>query len=188
MIALVFGGSACGKSAFAERLLSACPGAPRYYAACMEPYGEEAEERIRRHRALRAGKGVLTVEAQRNLSALSLPAGCAVLLECLGTLTANELFSPGASEESALRAIRSGLDFLEERCASVVLVGNDVFADGVAYEEGTAAYLRVLAAVQRESARRAALVAEIVCGLPIIHKGSPELFGVSLSGKERLSP
>lgn len=188
MIALVYGGSACGKSAWAERLLTACSGAPKYYAACMEPFGEEAFERIRRHRAMRAGKGFETVEAQRNLSSLPLPSGCAVLLECLGTLTANELFSPGASPESALVSLRDGLSFLARQAETLVVVGNDVFADRVSYDESTQTYLRVLAAVQRELAEQADLVAEIVCGLPVIHKGSPEQFGLSSTGKEITVP
>ena len=188
MIALVYGGSACGKSAWAERLLTACSGAPKYYAACMEPFGEEAFERIRRHRAMRAGKGFETVEAQRILSSLPLPSGCAVLLECLGTLTANELFSPGTSPESALVSLRDGLSFLARQAETLVVVGNDVFADGVSYDESTQTYLRVLAAVQRELAEQADLVAEIVCGLPVIHKGSPEQFGLSSTGKEITVP
>ncbi len=188
MTALVYGGSACGKSAFAERLLAACPGAPKYYAACMEPSGEEAFERIRRHRALRAGKGFATVEAQRSLASLPLPPGCAVLLECLGTLTANELFAPGATPESALASLRGGLSFLARQAETLIVVGNDVFADGMDYGEGTRTYLRVLAAVQRELAQEADFVAEIVCGLPIVHKGAPELFGPSCSGKETAAP
>ena len=68
------------------------------------------------------------------------------------------------------------------------MVGNDVFADGVSYDESTQTYLRVLAAVQRELAEQADLVAEIVCGLPVIHKGSPEQFGLSSTGKEITVP
>lgn len=188
MIALVYGGSACGKSAWAERLLAACPGTPKIYAACMEPSGEEAFERIRRHRALRAGKGFETVEAQRKLASLPLPAGCAVLLECLGTLTANELFSPGATPESALAALRGGLSSLARRTETLIVVGNDVFADGVAYDEGTRTYLRVLAEIQRELAGQADLVLEVVCGLPLVHKGPRDFPGLSQNGKEPAAP
>ena len=57
MVTLVTGGSASGKSAYAEGLVLESPARPRVYAAAMEPFGEEARRRIERHRQLRAGKG-----------------------------------------------------------------------------------------------------------------------------------
>lgn len=169
---LLYGGSACGKSALAEALLLKSPGEPRIYAATMEPWGPEAQQRIRRHRAMRAEKGFQTVEAQRGLKSLALPQGCAVLLECLGNLAANELFAPGATGESALQAMLAGVRSLARRAETLVMVGNDVFADGVPYQGGTAAYLHLLAEAQARLAAEADAVAEVVCGIPILHKGS----------------
>ena len=62
MITLLTGGSACGKSYYAEA--SAVSAAkrlkvPLYYVATMLPYGEEGEKRIRRHREQRKSKGFL---------------------------------------------------------------------------------------------------------------------------------
>ena len=44
----------------------------RFYVACMEVYGEEGRRKVERHRALRAGKGFVTLERPRGLSGLSL--------------------------------------------------------------------------------------------------------------------
>ena len=65
MVALVIGGSGSGKSAWAEELacsLRAREGGPLLYLAAMDPAGEEGRRRVERHRALRAGKGFLTLE------------------------------------------------------------------------------------------------------------------------------
>ncbi len=61
MIALVTGGAASGKSAFAERLATALPG-PHTYIATMRHGDAETEARIDRHRSMREGKGFTTVE------------------------------------------------------------------------------------------------------------------------------
>ena len=109
MTALVFGGAASGKSGWAEDLICALPRTgPLIYLATMEPWGGEAAARIGRHKALRAGKGFsCTVERPRDLAGWAPPAGSAVLLEDLGNLAANELFSGGAFDpEGAYRRIR----------------------------------------------------------------------------------
>lgn len=170
---LVLGGSASGKSELAEQLaLEAGPG-PRFYVATMEPYGEEGQRRVERHRQLRAGKGFTTIERYTDLKGLLLPSPGVVLLECLGNLAANELFSPaGAGEAGALEAVLAGIEQLRLRCASLVVVSNDVFADGVdQYEPSTRQWMLLMAQANRQLARQADRVCEAVCGLPLWHKG-----------------
>ena len=70
MLRLIIGGSASGKSEYAERLVCSLPG-KRIYAATMEPFGEEGRERIARHRKLREGRGFVTVEVPRELGVLA---------------------------------------------------------------------------------------------------------------------
>ena len=55
MMILIVGGAGSGKSAFAEDLLIKLSGdkMSRFYIATMEPYGEEAAARIRKHREAR---------------------------------------------------------------------------------------------------------------------------------------
>ncbi len=93
MFTLVIGGSASGKSDYAERHVLAMEAeGPRIYIATMEPFGEEARARIERHHAMRRDRGFETIECYRNAGKLVLPEGANVLLEDLGNLTANELF------------------------------------------------------------------------------------------------
>ncbi len=61
MMALVTGGAASGKSAFAEQLALSLPG-PHAYVATMRHGDGETEARIARHRDMRAGKGFVTIE------------------------------------------------------------------------------------------------------------------------------
>ena len=171
----LFGGSASGKSAAAEELAGAGPG-PRFYIATMEPYGEDGRRRIARHRQMRADKGFETIERYTDLENLILPAKGTPVLECLGNLAANEMFSPaGAGPEGALGAILRGVEQLRRQCARLIVVGNDVFSDGVEqYEPSTRQWIAVMAQAHRQLARQADRVCETVCGIPLWQKGAAE--------------
>lgn len=174
MFTLVIGGAASGKSEYAEGLILASPFMPRYYIATMEPFGAEGQARIARHRELRRGKGFETVERYTGLAGLRLPERGAALLECLGNLTANELYSPtgAGTEEGAAQAVIEGVEALLPQCAELVVVSNEVFSGGRDYAGDTDSYLRALAAVNRALAQRADRVCEAVCGIPYWHKGA----------------
>ena len=69
-----------------------------------------------------------------------------MLLEDLGNLAANELYSPaGAGEEGALDAILEGIGKLRAQCRALVVVSNEIFAGGRDYAPGTEAYLSLMA-------------------------------------------
>lgn len=172
MLTLVIGGSASGKSEFAEGLILQSSARPRVYLATMEPFGPEGAARVARHRAMRAEKGFVTVERYTDLAGAEVPEGCAALLECMGNLTANELYSPNGAGEDAESAILRGIDRLLARCADLVVVSNEVFTGGQDYAGDTGRYLQVLAAVDRAVAQRADRVAEVVCGQVIWYKGA----------------
>ena len=177
MLALVTGGSGSGKSAWAEGL--ACAGAcgPKYYLATMYPGGAEAQTRIARHRALRAGKGFETIECPLTLPARQLGADDTALLECLSNWVANRMFTPGAPPpEVCLETLWGELEGLIAACGRLVVVSNEIFSDGVCYDADTMAYLRLLGGLNRRLARRADLAAEVVCGIPIALKGTLPTF------------
>ena len=69
MNTLVIGGSGSGKSEYAESLLCGCQN--KIYIAAMQPFGEEAEVRIARHRELRAEKDFVTLERYTKVGVLS---------------------------------------------------------------------------------------------------------------------
>lgn len=99
MIYLVTGGSGSGKSAYAEAMVMQSGGRKRYYLATMEVFGEEGKKKVERHKKLREGKGMITIERPRGLLGLVLDEGeNTVLLECMANLAANELFGGECTE------------------------------------------------------------------------------------------
>ncbi|MEG2676667.1 MAG: bifunctional adenosylcobinamide kinase/adenosylcobinamide-phosphate guanylyltransferase [Oscillospiraceae bacterium] len=170
MTALVIGASASGKSEYAEALALKF-GLPRYYIATMQPFGEEGEKRILRHRLMREGKGFFTIERYLDIGALKLPQRGTALLECVGNLVANELFSSGGSRENTVESIIGGISALEKQCENLIIVTNDIFSDGIEYDSETESYIKALGLVNSKTACICNLAVEIVCGIPIAVKG-----------------
>lgn len=172
-IILITGGAASGKSAHAERILCQLEPKNRLYLATMQPFGEDAAFRIARHHTLRAGKGFETVERYVDLAALSLPhAYDGILLEDLGNLLANELYAPDGAHENAVSAILAGITALQKQCHTLVIVSNEIFDDGIAYDTQMQPYLQGLASLHLEIAAQAQQAAQSVCGILVTYKGS----------------
>lgn len=174
MLVVVTGGAASGKSELAEHIIcQLAEGKPMLYVAAMEPHGKEAQQRIARHRALRAGKGFTTLEHAKRFDILTAPVGyAAALFECMSNALANELFSPDGAGENWKQSIVTGIQTLCAACEHVVIVTNDIFTDGVTYDPSTMAYLHHLGELNRLFAQQADVVIESVCGIPVIRKGA----------------
>ncbi len=179
MMALVTGGASCGKSAYAESLCMES-GSNRIYLAAMRPFGDEGAARVRKHRAQRAGKGFITIECFEGLDAVLLDeriVGATILLECLGNVVANELFSAEGSascrdsERAAEDKLFAQICTLHRGCNRLVIVGNEVGADGICYAFETQAYQRVLGALSCRLAAECDYVVECVAGMPLVLKG-----------------
>jgi adenosylcobinamide kinase/adenosylcobinamide-phosphate guanylyltransferase len=93
-----------------------------------------------------------------------------VLLEDLGNLAANEMFSTG-SPRDPFDAVLRGIDALAAQCSRLVVVTDEIGNDGVLYDPATTAYLAALGALNRAVAARADAVFEVVAGIPIPLKG-----------------
>lgn len=181
MNVLVTGGSASGKSLWAETLALRLSG-PHIYVATMQSFGDAGARRVARHRAQRAGKGFVTVECPCNLAAFvadgMLPHGSSqgtALLEDVGNLVANELFDDAGRErfaEAAMTDALHGVEALAASCANVVAVTNEVGADGRAYDESTQRYIRCLGGVSNRVAAAFDVVVECVAGMPSVVKGA----------------
>lgn len=167
MIALVTGGSGSGKSAYAERLVKEISRENRVYLATMRVWDAESERRVERHRAQRAELGFRTVECPVNLDAAELDPESTVLLEDISNLVANEMFDAEGDVERLIPSLQR----LAGRCANLVMVGNDVFSDGGAYEASTLEYMRLLAKVNAAMAELADCGIEVVFSIPVIFKG-----------------
>ena len=109
MLTLVLGGAASGKSEYAESLVLKTA-LPRYYLATMQVWDAECAARVAKHRKMRARKQFTTVECPLHLEQVQLPARGTALLEDLGNLTANELYSPGGAGKHAARAVLDGVE------------------------------------------------------------------------------
>ena len=166
MIWLVTGGSGCGKSIWAEKLVRSLPAEKRIYLATMQVYDPESEKRVRRHRAQRANLGFRTVECEKNLSAARIEADSVVLLEDLVNLAANEMFDGGDPNR-----ILPDLQKLSKRCSHLIMVTNDLFSDGETYSSSVQEYLRCLAEINRQAAGLADHVIEVVYSIPVTLKG-----------------
>lgn len=184
MLYIVTGGSGSGKSEYAEeiavcRYRQAEDRGKLYYIAAMYPQDEECHKRIERHRKMRKEKGFSTIECYHHLNRITGNKRDVMLLECLSNLLANEMYQQegqikARGEEgilSAKEAILSPIFQLEKETGSVIVVTNEVFSDGMEYDAETQNYLRLLGILNRELAKKADGVIEVVCGIPLCRKG-----------------
>ena len=160
MLHIVYGGSASGKSSYAESFAMSLQGEGRLlYIATMYPYkwntteiDPETMQRIERHRAMRADKGFDTVECYRHVEHIVAKRQDVLLLECMSNLLANEMYLEQDSNDGGLaetmsevektgvgmsetlspvsKKIVQALVNLSTRVQDVVIVTNDVFSDG----------------------------------------------------------
>lgn len=189
MLHIVYGGSASGKSSYAESFAMSLQGEGRLlYIATMYPYkwntteiDPETMQRIERHRAMRADKGFDTAECYRHVEHIVAKRQDVLLLECMSNLLANEMYlEPDSNAGSDMAETMSpvsnkivqALIDLSTRVQELVIVTNDVFSDGgsLTYDESTREYVKNLAEINCALAREAATVTEVVCGIPVIVK------------------
>ncbi len=168
---LLIGGSKSGKSRLAQEFCLRLDG-ERYYWATMEPADGEDRARIARHREERAGCGFITIEQGRNLSAQAVPPDAAVLFDSVTALLSNEMFSSGGIDQSA--GERAGKELLEtsRRCRHFVCVCDDLWRDGMDYDDATRYYCRALAQICRRCAEEFDTVCEVTGGLVRCWKGA----------------
>lgn len=157
MITLVCGTSNSGKSDKAEALLSAAQAGHKYYIATMKVFDEAGEERVKKHRRKREGKGFITMEIPYHvdgaLKDIEKPEDSAVLLECVSNLAGNEMYDDperalphGASEneiEALADAVLEDIKILVKRTGEVIVVANIFPEDDDSYDDETKVYVRL---------------------------------------------
>ena len=104
---------------------------------------------VERHRNLRNGKGFFTIEQPVRISGAleKMEDGDrAVLLECISNLTANEMFSEkkAMTEIQVTENVIRDIKMLKEQTNHLVVVSNNVFEDGITYDETTTKYIQAM--------------------------------------------
>jgi adenosyl cobinamide kinase/adenosyl cobinamide phosphate guanylyltransferase len=158
----VLGGARSGKSAYAERVITALP-SPWIYVATAQAGDDEMRARIALHRARRDERWT-TVEAPIDIAAAIDAAGKQpVLIDCLTLWLTNLLLGEhdiGSRVESLDAALRA-------RDATTVLVANEVGL-GIVPDNALARAFRDWAGrVNQHFAARADSVVFMVAGLPM---------------------
>lgn len=137
-LVLVLGGARSGKSRFAVERIEAAS-LPRLFLATAEALDAEMEDRIRRHRAERAGPWRTIEEPLRIADVLRRETGQAILLDCLTLWLSNVMGnSPSAAIEAPIAEL---LDAFRERRNAVVVVSNEL-GSGVVPESALARAFR----------------------------------------------
>lgn len=196
MMVLVVGGSGSGKSSYAEKVTVSLAQesvkeitkpentslsdlelhtAKKYYLATMQVFDDEGGKMVERHRNLRNGKGFFTIEQPVRISGAleKMEDGDrAVLLECISNLTANEMFSEkkAMTEIQVTENVIRDIKMLKEQTNHLVVVSNNVFEDGITYDETTTKYIRAMGKINQKLAALADRVVEVVEGIPVIIK------------------
>lgn len=125
-----------------------------------------------------------------------LKTGRSALLECMSNLVANEMFPPvdvfgmqaaEAKKETlddpenmkdydtaqisrVSKKVLKEVSILSENVAELVIVTNNVFEDGVSYDQSTMNYIKAMGIVNRGLAAMAESVVEVVAGIPVTVK------------------
>ena len=179
MIILIKGIPDCGKSAFAEQLvLDACYKSngknsnesneenagksicestagnigmtDRLYIATMVPYGEEGRQRVLKHRAMRDGKGFITLECPERLDDI-IPEvekhkSPICLLECISNLCGNVMHMDeykDKPEDELCELITESVLRLSESCRELYAVTNEFEQIESNYDDETVRYIRL---------------------------------------------
>lgn len=184
VLTFIIGGVRSGKSAYAENLAYSFlinKTQRLIYIATSKVSDEEMSFRIRKHQKDRLDSGFqwMTWEQERHLEQL-LPAideGDVIVVDCLTTLLANELFI----EEENWRNIQFQYtlqeritSFFEEgkfRNIKMILVSNELLYDGISYDEGTVTYLKLLGNIHQHLVKLADEVYLIEAGISQKMKG-----------------
>lgn len=166
-LTLVLGGARSGKSALAERLLTAEPG-PWAYIATAQAFDDEMRDRIAVHRARRAD-GWVTYDAPVELPGILAreAVGQPVLVDCL-TLWLSNLMLGGHDVMAATEALVAALP---NRTAPCILVSNEVGLGIVPDNALARAFRDEAGRLNQRMASLADRVMFVAAGLPLTLKG-----------------
>lgn len=164
------------------------------YVATMANAGKEAKRRIARHRKLRSGKGFETLESMFLEEDIEYFRNRVVLLEDLSNLLSNYMYMKGnqyISQETDIKEgkgtedisekiegnknwvdiISNKLIAINDVCRELIIVTNEVFSDGIAYDSSVMDFIKNLAILNGLLAKQSHQFTEVVYGIPVMIKG-----------------
>lgn len=193
MVFFITGGNDNGKSEYAEDLvIKLSPGGrsagyTRIYLATMGARDEESLKRIKKHIFRRKDMEYITIEKSFDVGGIDITnidiangsvknvnedkGGKRILLiEDIPNLLAGEMFKGTSFYPDVADKITADIMKLISACEHTVIVTNEVFSDGMIYDEYTTTYLREFGTINRRLAGYSDKVVELVCGIPCIVK------------------
>lgn len=176
MTVFLIGGSKSGKSDYAQEIaLKLASGGNHYYVATMQPTGSESDKAIiASHLRRRAGMGFETVEQGRDIRRCVRDPNGTYLLDSVTALLSNALYPREKDyepDETLAEQCARDLIKLAKVVRNLVLVSDDVFRDGVTYDDGTEMFRRHLGALHCRLAEISDMVIEMNYGIPTVLKG-----------------
>ena len=173
-------------------------GFTRLYLATMSARDEESLKRIEKHILRRKDMEYITIEKSCNIGMIDPVSYRAndpendekdghtlfednktdkldrfiLLIEDIPNLLANEMFKGTDFYPDVADKIINDIKKLVSVCEHTVIVTNEVFSDGMTYDEYTTTYLCEFGKINREVAKFSDKVVELVCGIPLIIKDS----------------
>lgn len=172
MIVMIIGGSGSGKSELAENSAVQLNNGELVYIATMQPFDEESKDRVKRHQRMRQSKKFITIECYTGLMNVMVENNATVLLECMSNLIANEMFSEDGAKENTVDAVKTGIYHLAEQADNLFVVTNNIFDDGIAYDDETMRYMKMLGEINKWLCQIADKVVEVIHGIPIETKNN----------------
>lgn len=166
-LALVLGGTASGKSGFAEGLCFQ-DGRPKVYIATAQAFDDEMREKIARHKIQR-GPDWHTIEAVVDVASalLACTEEQVVLLDCATLWLTNVVLAEQdvcAAEDALLAALAACV-------APVIVVSNEVGQGIVPESKLGRAFRNHQGRLNQKLAAQAGLVVHVIAGLPQVLKG-----------------
>lgn len=180
VLVFISGGVRSGKSSLGEELAASLAGENRkVYLATSRHYDEEMIKRIEIHQQKRADKGFFTIDKSLALgdAAPLFKRKDTVLLDCLGTLLANEMFDRGErTEPEYIRdKIWSDLCLIKNKVLNFIVISNEVFGDGILYDQPVEDYIQTLGQLHIKLAQASDVAIECVYAGCQVHKGGTQI-------------
>lgn len=177
MLVFISGGVRSGKSSLGEKLaISLAGGNRKIYLATSRHYDQEMTKRIEMHQQKRAEKGFQTIERSSDLGGVvsALKENDTVLLDCLGTLLANEMFDKEEIPAPKFMQDKLWTDLIKlyNNVENLIIISNEVFGDGIVYDGSTESYIQTLGKLHCKLAQASDVAIECIYSGYQCYKGN----------------